>query len=630
MDMTKFREMFLSEAKEHLQKMNALLPLLGTDPKDRKNIDALFREIHSVKGMAASMQYERTSALTHQMEDLMSGCRRQGEIPESAFGPLQAGFDLLEGLIEDIEAHREERSIADFTLDEESPEVSAAGQPPALSSPTRPQINTFSVIVTFAADAVAPAARAMLALRELAGLGMIIDSQPTEEQLTRGAKLGELTVQVHSERSPAEIQRKLQAMSDVERVRVTTADRQVPSFVSRREDRVRSVRITTDLLDRFIDLTGELITNRYILQTALREERWQDLGLGLDDQVRLINTLHHHVLRSRMLPLETVTGRLPRLVRELCRTTGKKVSLRLEGQEIELDRTLIEGLSDPLMHLIRNAIDHGIETAGEIHVRASREQDQVVLEVADNGRGIDAAVIRRRAIEKELVSVAQAEAMRDADALQLICLPGFSTVDRVTEISGRGVGMDVVKSAMEHLGGSLSIESAPGRGTCFRLKLPLSVAIINLLLVECEGHRFGIPFTRLVRAEEIARTEIGSRGRQAVATIAGEEVPLLSLRKILGLPPVAPGKSVSVVVTEARRRRVALVVDRLVGQRQAFVKTLAFPLNHLPGVSGATILGDGSVIFIIDPQTMLAGRPGRPTGRKESSHDLPPADGRAA
>jgi two-component system chemotaxis sensor kinase CheA len=243
---------------------------------------------------------------------------------------------------------------------------------------------------------------------------------------------------------------------------------------------------------------------------------------------------------------------------------------------------------------------------------------------------MDPAFISRRAVEKGLISPTQAKAMRPADALQLICFPGFSTAAQVTEISGRGVGMDVVKSAMENLGGVLAIDSAPGQGTRFRLKLPLSVAIINLLLVECAGHRIGIPFTRLLRAQEIDRSEISTRGRQAVATIGEEEVPLLSLRKILGLPAQAPGAAVPIVLTEARHRRVALVVDRLAGQRQAFVKTLGFPLDHLPGVSGATVLGDGSVIFIIDPQTLLDGRPSRPPGGKECGHELQPADGRAA
>lgn len=631
MDMSKFREMFLSEAKEHLQRMNELLPQLEQDPGDRDAIDNLFREAHSVKGMAASMGYERTTALTHRLEDTMSACRKKGEMPPDVFAPLQAGFDLLAGLLEDLEAGREERAD-DLPAAAPLPAMAAAvATTPAVAAPAA-AAGDLQVTVYFAADAVAAAARALLILRELAGLGTVVSSQPSEEELFRGGGGAELKIRLCSERAPGAIRETLQGMSDVERVEIaeSAASRETPTFQQRRDDKIRSVRIGTDLLDRFIALTGELITNRYILQTSLREERWSDLHAGLEQQVRLINTLHHYVLRSRMIPLESVTGRLPRLVREVCRATGKEVTLRIEGADIELDRALIEGLADPLMHLVRNAIDHGIDKKGEVAVRAWREQDQALLEVADNGRGIDPAAIGRKAVEKGLLSAAQIQAMRPAELLKLICLPGFSTAGQVTEISGRGVGMDVVKSAMEQLGGTLSIDSAPGCGTRIRLKLPLSVTIINLLLVECAGHRLGIPFTRLVRTEEISRAEIRVEGRQTVATIGGEDLPILSLRKILALPAQHPGPSVSILVTEARGRRVALVVDRMAGQRQAFVKSLGYPLDRLPGVCGATVLGDGSVIFILDPQTLLEGRPGRPTGRKERSHDVQPVDGRAA
>ncbi len=636
MDMSKYREMFLSETREHLQKMNDLLAGLAPNPAEREGIDALFREVHSVKGMAASMGYERTTALAHHLEDLMDSCRREGLVPAAAIGRLQTGFDLLEGLVEDLEGNRPERETASFLqagptgADEPAP---AAGEPPA-GGPTDPletppaAPDLLQVVVKFVAGTTAPAARALLVLRELGRLGQVVASRPEEEELARGGALDGVTVQVKTGRTAAEVREILLRMSDVERVSLS-AGGDAP-FQSRREDAVRSVRINTELLDRFIDLTGELITNRYILQSALREKRWPELREGLDQQVRLIGTLHHYVLRARMMPLESITGRLPRLVRELCRRTGKNAALRLEGQEVELDRAIMEGLADPLMHLVRNAVDHGIEQRGEVLVRAWRDKDQVLLEVADNGRGMDPAVLCRTAADKGLITPAQAKSMRPADALHLVCLPGFSTAASITETSGRGVGMDVVKSAVESLGGSLVIESAAGQGTRFLLKMPLSVAIINLLLVECAGHVLGIPFTRLLRAEELARTEVRARGKQAVATIGGEEVPLLSLRKILGLPTQAPGETVSLVLTEARGRRVALVVDRLAGQRQAFVKSLGFPLDRLPGVSGATVLGDGSVIFIIDPQTLLEGKPGRLTGRKERSHDLHPVDGRAA
>ncbi len=310
-----------------------------------------------------------------------------------------------------------------------------------------------------------------------------------------------------------------------------------------------------------------------------------------------------------MTPLESITGRLPRLVRDLCRKTGKEVVLHLEGAEIELDRAILEVLADPLVHLVRNAVDHGIERSGEVRVRALREKDLVVLEVADNGRGMDPQAICRKALERNLISATQARSLRDRDALQLVCCPGFSTADQVTETSGRGVGMDVVKSAVENLGGTLDIHSEPGQGTRFTLKLPLSVAIIQILLVESEGRLLGIPITKVLRTLEITREEIKSSGRQLVFRLGDAVLSLLSLRKILRQPSRPFRGGIPIVVTEIRGRRVGLVVDRLVGQREVFVKALSFPLNRLGGVSGASVLGDGSVVFIIDPQSMLEERP---------------------
>lgn len=618
MDMTKYRGMFLNEARDHLQQMNALLPGLGEDPTDRTSIDALFREVHSVKGMAASMGYEQTAALTHQLEDLMHGFRQAGVFAPEAAERLQAGFDLLASLLDDIDADQPERDIALFLTG-----TAASIAPPTLA-PTLPASpiplppvpasadeNELQVVIRLTAEAAAPAARALLVLQELARLGQVVSSDPARDQLCRGGPVPTLQVRVRTPRRPAELRAALAAMPDLERITVAAPPRE-SGFRSRREDAVPSVRVSTAVLDRFISLTGEMITNRYLLQTAARAENWQSLREGLDRQARLVGDLHHHVLRVRMLTVESITGRLPRLVRELARRSGKEIRLHLEGEHVELDRTILEALADPLIHLVRNAVDHGIEESGEIAVRAWREQDQVLIEVADDGQGMDPALLRRKAVEKGLLTPAQARSVSDAEALHLVCLPGFSTAEQVTETSGRGVGMDVVKSKVETLGGSLDIRSAAGEGTRFSLKVPVSVAIVHLLLVECGGHQLGIPFTRVLRALELSRREIRTDGRKSVALIDGEEVPLLSLRKILALPGNRPGGSFPLVLTEARGRRIGLVVDRLIGQRQAFIKALAFPLNRLPGVSGATVLGDGSVVFVVDPPSLLQGRPGQP------------------
>lgn len=623
MDMSKYKEMFLSEAAEHLEKMGQLIVALEADPANRAGIDALFREAHSIKGMAASMGYEQTAKLAHHLEDYLAGFRQSGRVPVEAVDRLMAGLDRLEKLLEDLRASRPERPVADFLASPQAPASPGGG-------PSVP-LQGMQIAIELAQDTEMPAIRAMVLLKELASVGSVLASKPTASTLRQGGALRRLHVLLDTELAADDLRAALLRNRDVSRVAIrqaeagsqskTPAPAEPSPSVSARErqkpETARSVRVRTDLLDRFIQLTGELITNRYQLFAASQTENWDGLRDGLDELNRLISELYHDVLQVRMMPLESITGRLPRLVRDLARSTGKNVSLQLAGENIELDRAILEAMADPLVHMVRNAVDHGIETAGEVRVAAWRDKDLALVEIADNGRGMDPEALRRRAVEKGLLSPVQAKGLRDADALQLICYPGFSTASTVTETSGRGVGMDVVKSAVENLGGTLEIFSTRGQGTRFLLKLPLSVAIIHILLVRCQDQLMGFPVTRVQRPLEVMPEDILSSGRQKVIRLVEdfegeepveEEVPLLSLRKMLGLPARPFSGSIPVVLTEIRGRRVGLVVDKLAGHRQVFVQSLSFPLNHLVGVSGATVLGDGRVVFIIDPAAMLEER----------------------
>ncbi|WP_432821594.1 chemotaxis protein CheA [Trichloromonas sp.] len=611
MDMSKYRDMFFSETREHLHKMGLLLVELEKNPADRDGIDSLFREAHSIKGMAASMGYERTAELAHHLEDFLDGFRAEGKVSAVAVDWLLAGVDLLEGLVDDLAAERPERDIAAFIAANapgegvvELPDIPVAVPAPPVVPVAAPEVSgeeTLRIVVELVSGAVAPAARSLLMIRDLAGQGRLLSCVPDEQALLQGGAVQRLELRLVTSRAATAVKERLLAMPDVARVSCVV-ERPQPV---RRDDRERTVRVRTGLLDQFINLAGELITNRYMLQAAFAENRPQDMKLGLDQLTRLITDLHHHVLQVRMMPVSSITGRLPRQVRDLERKTGKSVSLRVEGEEVELDRAILEALADPLMHMVRNAIDHGIETEGELVVSASREKDLVLIEVRDNGRGLDPEAIRRKAVERGLLSVPQARSMADRDLFQLVCVPGFSTAAEVTETSGRGVGMDVVKSVVEQLGGTLQILSAKGAGTRIQLYLPLSVAIIKVLLVECEGKTVAIPLTRVLQTLELTREDIRTSGRQKVIRLGDELVPLLSVRKILQLPHRPMSGAIPAVISEVRGRKVGLVVDRLVGQREAFVKSLAFPLDRLAGISGATTLGDGSIVFIIDPQSLL-------------------------
>jgi two-component system chemotaxis sensor kinase CheA len=623
--MSKYQELFLSEAREHLKTMGELLIAQEQSPDDRQGIDSLFREAHSIKGMAASMGYLRTAGLAHHLEDSLDLCRKSGTVPPALSERLLAGLDLLEGLVDDVAGDRPERDTSSFLAESVSTPVPPETPPAAVPAPEpSPQPaakgQEVEIEIELAENASVPAARALLVLRELKQQGELVSCLPSEERLRQGEAPRPLKVRLRTAEELDGLRVRLRAMADVARVAVGgAASSQAPPAAAPRRREERTVRVRTGLLDRFIDLTGELITNRYALQSAAAQELWPEVREGLDRLNRHIADLHHHVLQVRMLPLDSITGRLPRMVRDLARKTGKTVALRVEGDSIELDRTILEQLADPLMHLVRNAVDHGIEQSGVVTVRAWREKDLVGLEVADDGRGIDPAKIGSRAVARALVSEAQLKGLRERDILEFICYPGFSTAAAVTETSGRGVGMDVVKSAVENLGGTLEIVSAPGEGTRFLLKVPLSVAIIKALLVGVGGRQVGIPLTRILRTFELSRNEVERRGsslsfrlRETVGDeVVEERVPLLSLRKMLRLPGAAPHGLIPVVLTEIHGRRVGLVVDRLAGQREIFVKALSFPLSELVGVNGATILGDGQVVFLIDPAAMLEMRPAR-------------------
>jgi two-component system chemotaxis sensor kinase CheA len=308
------------------------------------------------------------------------------------------------------------------------------------------------------------------------------------------------------------------------------------------------------------------------------------------------------------MPLENITGRLPRIVRDLSRKTDKKVTLQLNGTSVGIDRAILEELTDPLVHLVRNAVDHGIDKEGVVTVSARREKELILIEVADDGKGMNPDLLRRNAVERGLMTSPQANALSDRDALMLVCLPGFSTAQKVTETSGRGVGMDVVKSAVVNLGGTLEIISEPGQGSRFQMRLPLSIAIIKTLLVSCAGRSLAVPITRVQRTLDLTTSEIQQSGQNRTFRLGEELVCLFSLAEALGLPEVAAGAITWVILTDVQGRRIGLEVDNFLGHREVFVKSLGFPLNLLRGLSGATVEGNGQVVFIVDPQSLLEDR----------------------
>jgi len=652
MDMSSYRDLFLSETREHINNLNKLVVTLEEEPGNRETIDALFREAHSIKGMAATMGFDRTAKLSHHLEDLLDGFRETGKVPSATVDYLLDGIDLLEGLLDDLEADRPERDTEAFlsrtpgeeqaetpvlvaeaiendeeellvavAIEDEGEEATvevevAQQEESSISEPETPspasedlpdgEPDTFQVLVELDENTPAAAARGMLILRELEKSGELKSSKPDMAALREGAPCQQVQAWLRTSLRKEHIEEALCKINGVNKVQFID-DRRKEDRRDRGED-VRTIRVRTDLLDQFVNLTGELITHRYMLNTASAGRDWNELNQTLAQAGRLIDDLHHHVLQARLMPLENITGRLPRIVRDLSRKTDKKVTLQLKGADVGIDRVILEELTDPLVHLVRNAVDHGIEKEGEVTVSARREKDLVLVEVADNGKGMSPERLRQRAVERGLMTRNQADNLSDRDALMLVCQPGFSTAKEITETSGRGVGMDVVKAAVSNLGGTLDILSSPGQGTRFQMRLPLSVSIIKILQVSCSGHPVAIPVTRVQRTLDLPTKEIQRSGRQRVFRLEEEVINLYALTEALDLPAVEAGETTWVVLTEVQGRRIGLEVDRFLGQREAFVKSLGFPLNFLTGLSGATVEGDGRVVFIVDPQALLENR----------------------
>lgn len=678
MDMSKYVKMYVSESQDRLQRMDGLLLTLEQGSGDRGAIDTLFREAHSIKGMSASMGYEELAKVSHRMEDFLEQFRGgTGALERRGVDILFEGVDLLRRAVEEIAAGSAPTLASDEYLAkmaslmlveaprpaaprETAPVPSASpGSAPRVASSERSQ---FAVDLRIAPDAPLPSARAYITLRRVRDLGELIRSSPTVEQVQSGQFSGALSILVATARSAGEVQAFLAGLPDVASVVVRPAEggaappsaapaapegvQPSPAGPAEPAERPRAdavrppaettppiapavapspaapprrpatmMRVDTRLLDDLMDQVGELVTaNGSLLDVShgIDSPRLHESAGRVEG---LVKALQQQAMKLRMMPLELIADRFPRAVRDLARKRGKEVTFEVLGKETELDRAILEELPDPILHILRNAIDHGIEPAeervrrgkppvGTIRLEAMKERESVVIRVADDGRGIDPAALRRVATDRGVISREQAESLSDSEVMMLITLPGFSTAKEVTDVSGRGVGMDVVRGAVESLRGSLVIESVINQGTTFTLKLPLTLVVVAVLLVAVGEERYALPVSTVEQILEIRPEEIQRAQAQEVFARDGALLPLVQLRHLLGAPAVDGAPARLVVVCEMRGRLIGLVVDRLIGYREAMVKPLDKALKGVRGFAGVTILGDGSTVLILDLNTL--------------------------
>ena len=643
-DLSRYLALFVSESKEHLEALSQGLVRLeqagagGEDPTPI--VDEIFRHAHSVKGMAAAMQLEGIALLAHRAEDVIGALRARGGAPGSeVVDVLLAATDVISGMVEkaaaggspapdeavaerlDLQASRL-RGVEPVT-GRASAQATAPAAPAArpLAPPTGRRLR---IEVEVLASSPVPAVRGFLVLKRLGDVGRIASSTPAAEEL-RGGRMPDrrLVVEIETSLPAEEIERTLHQIADLARVEVGEAEAEEPPPSPRPEppgEPARTVRVRAELLDDFLDVAGELLLATARLREigrAIPEPQRREHEEGVDQLQAIVKDLHGRVMVARMTPLTALSDRLPRAARDLARRTGKQVEVVVTGAEIEVDRALLDEIADPVLHLLRNAVDHGIEAAaqriaagkrptGRVEVSARRERDRVILEVSDDGRGMDPEALRRAAVARGAIGAEAAAVLPEADVLLLACLPGVSTTSEVTDVSGRGVGMDAVKRSAEALGGSLSIQSRPGVGTRFTLRLPLTVAIQPVLLVRVGEEVVAIPVSKVHGAAEARLETLERAGGAPQLSFGGGHVPVHDLGMLLGAGPAPEAGRRSVVITEGDTGRVGLAVDQLLGQQEAVLKPLHGPLALVPGLSAVTVLGNGRPVFVLDVARLVA------------------------
>ncbi|MBI4521625.1 MAG: chemotaxis protein CheA [Gemmatimonadetes bacterium] len=630
MELERYAELFFTETREHLSAMNELILELESRPDNRQALDGLFRSVHTIKGMAATMGYTAMSGLAHEVENLLdqlrSGRRRADP---GLVDVLLAGADALEMSVAHAAGERAEpcdsgpylarlQQYLDGSAPEEAATVSAREvQPPAVPG--------LWARVRLPDDAPLKGARSFLVVRAAEQGGQLAECHPPvaafQEPDFPGVFFLRFTPGIDRDHVRATLVdagegAQVDFLEVAEEAAVATPD-STPVDARPLRGRVSSIRVDISRLDALQDQIGELVVLRSWLRRAAREHPTGELLQLSARAYRLISALQDEILKARMVPVWQVFDRFPRLVRDAARTLEKEVELVVEGQEIGLDRSVLDEIVDPLVHLLRNAVDHGIEPphereasgkprVGRILLAAARQGDSVVITVQDDGRGIIRARVVEKALQSGIIELAEAESLGVDDIIRLVLRTGFSTAERVTSLSGRGVGMDVLATRVRALAGNFEIHSEEGVGTRVTIRLPLTLAITRALLVRVAGEVYAIPGMMIGETLPLDASMLSGADGDEVAAIGQKPVRVLRLRKILQTPAKPEPPQPIAAVVDLGNSRVALIADEVVEEQEIVVKSFQATRGAPPFFSGATILADGRPALILDPANLAS------------------------
>ena len=673
-----YMDMFLDESHEHLQSLNEGLLRLEENMEEISAVNDIFRNAHTLKGMSATMGFAKIAELTHEMEDVLDLVRKeQLKLNEDIMDTLFKCLDSLEQMVDSV-GNGEAEDVVDVSdLVAKLSSISKGTPAPAEAAPSAAAapaadgassdlgiddididvmkkakeagMNIFHVKVTLMESCVLKAARSVMVMHALDEVGDVIKSVPPAEDLEQEKFEHSFDVVIATSADTEAVKNAVDTVSEIEDIGVEeldpdalgkqiepapaqTAPAAAPAAkkpaapakkagaksapAAKKPHQSQSVRVDIEKLDTLMNLMGELVINKVRLEQIGQTHRMSDLMETLEQMDRVTGDLQNIVMKVRMVPVSAVFNRFPRMVRDVSKELGKEINLTIEGEETELDRTVIDEIGDPIMHLLRNSLDHGVESpdareakgksrVGEVGLIARHEGNNVVIMITDDGAGIDASKIRRKAVEKGMISQEEADRLDDADAVRLIFLPGFSTAEKITDISGRGVGMDVVRSKIEALSGHVDVETHIDEGSVFKIKLPLTLAIIQAMLVCVQEEMYAIPLTSIDSTINIEPSDIQTIQNKEVIVLRGEIIPIIRMEEALQVPHTKDSDEHFVVVVHAGEAKAGIVVDNLIGQQEIVIKTLGNLFAGLKLFGGATVLGDGRVALILDVATMI-------------------------
>ncbi|WP_352419623.1 chemotaxis protein CheA [Proteiniborus sp.] len=674
MDMNQYLDMFIEESREHLQFMNEHLLDLEKNPDDRNLINEIFRIAHTLKGMSGTMGFSKIANLTHEMENILDAVRSSKmDVCSELVDLLFSCFDMLEGYLNNIintgsEGEQDSTElIRQLNSKLNGREVAANNNHPVeninsmnndfdqyvlstIKNAKSKGLNVYNLIIRLSKSCLLKSARAFIVFNTLESYADIIHSSPSTEDIEDEKFDQEFSLTLITDKSMEEIKNDILMISEIENVEIRevlvesiNTSEDIPIHIDNNKTKKndednnsntalsngsvihekkrttniigKTVRVDIDRLDNLMNLVSELIIIKTRLEDGGAVER-DNMNEAIEYLERITTSLHDAVMKVRMVPIERVFNRFPRMVRDLAKELGKEIELEMSGEETEVDRTIIDEIGDPLIHLIRNSLDHGIESpeirkergktaTGVIKLKAYPDGNNVVIELEDDGAGIDIEKVKRKAVDKGLLTQSEAKELPYDEAIDLLFSPGFSTADTVSDVSGRGVGLDVVKSKIESINGIVEVETSHNKGSKFSIRLPLTLAIIQALLINIREEIYAIPLSSIREITPVESKEIRKVQNQEVVLFRNKTLPIIRLNRVLGINDSDDNEEIIMVVVRKGEKEAGLIVDKLIGQQEIVIKSLGKYLQGVPYLAGATILGNGQISLILDVNSLF-------------------------